>query len=77
MAAAALLTAGFVSLEIIGVRDGAGAVGAVDWLGVSGVVLAFVLAIAINFAPGVISSAPRGSHFQENLQRNGRDQQRV
>lgn len=75
MAIATLATAGFATLEIIAAR--ASASSAVDPLAVTGAVLAFAVAIAINFAPGVTSERALNLHLDKYFQRDRTREQRI
>lgn len=76
LGAGALLSASFVTLEIVEVRADAWLQGA-DWLSVLAGATAFALAIGINFAPGVVNAnAPRQLDFEEYLKRDRRSQHR-
>ncbi|MGH6950822.1 MAG: hypothetical protein ACREH4_08110, partial [Vitreimonas sp.] len=72
LAAAALLSAAYVTLELM--RWPAAA----EWVGVLGGAIAFALAIVANFAPGVTAARPRHrSYGEEKLHRQRRGQQRA
>ena len=63
--------AAFVALEVL--RGGA----LPDWASALIAAVSFALAIVINFAPGVVGHAPRGSYGEKYLHRNRRRQQRA
>lgn len=71
LAAAALLSAAYITLELM--RWPA----APDWVGALGGAIAFALAIAVNFAPGVTAGARRVSYGEEKLHGQRRRQQRA
>lgn len=70
-AAGAAMAAGFIALEALG-NDGLP-----DWARALIIAATIALAIIINFAPGVVGSAPPRSHREENLHRDRRRQQRA
>jgi hypothetical protein len=71
LAAAALLTAAFVTLELMRWP------GAPEWLAALGSAVAFALAIVVNFAPGVTFDGAGRSYREEELHRQRRSQQRA
>jgi hypothetical protein len=76
LASAGLLTAAFIVLEVIGARSGVVDPGQTDWVSVTALVIAFGLAIGVNFAPGVTAEPGQGLQFEEYFQRNRRREQR-
>lgn len=76
IAAAAFMTAGFITLEVLGARGGADRDGP-DWISAAVATGSFLLAAAVNFAPGVIGANPtRGLKLQKNLHRYRRRKKR-
>ncbi len=75
LAIAALLSAAFVSVEVLAAR-GAAAPGQADWTAVVALALSFAMAIAVNFVPGMTSGAGPHLDFQKYFERNRRRQQR-
>jgi hypothetical protein len=75
LGSAALLSAAFVTLEVVGARTGA-APGAIDWVSVAVAVLSFGLALGINFAPGVTSEQTEQLDLEKYLKRDRRSEQR-
>lgn len=71
LAAGALLTAAFVTLELMRWPD------APRWIGALTGALAFALAIVLTFAPGVTGNGRRRSYGEEKLHRERRSQQRA
>ena len=71
LAAGALLTAAFVTLQLMRWPD------APEWLAALGGAVAFALAIVVNFAPGVTFDGAGRSHGEEELHRQRRSQQRA
>ena len=71
LAAAALLSAAYITLELMRWP------GAPEWVGALGGALGFALAIVANFAPGVTARPPRGSYREEKFHGQRRGQQRA
>jgi hypothetical protein len=71
LAAGALMTAAFVTLELMRWPN------APEWAGALGGALAFALAIVLNFAPGVTDTDRRHSDREEDFHRDRRRQQRL
>jgi hypothetical protein len=77
LAAAALLSAAFLSLELFGAREGAVPAGQPDWVLIGAIVVGFGAAIAVNFAPGITDTSGARLRFDKYFQRNGRREQRI
>ncbi|WP_395647761.1 hypothetical protein [Terricaulis sp.] len=75
-AAAGMLTACFIALEVAQARSGA-APGQADWVSFSAAAVAFAVAVGLNFAPFVVDKdvSPQ-LDLEEYLQRDGRRQER-
>jgi hypothetical protein len=74
-AIATLTSAACAALQMFGARAGVAVAGAADWTGIALALMAFGLAIGLNFAPGVTSEPMRRSYLQENFHRHRRGQQ--
>jgi hypothetical protein len=77
LAAAALLSAAFVTLEVFGAREGDVPAGQPDWVLIGAIVVAFGVAIDINFVPGATDEAGARLRFDKYFQRNGRREQSI